>query len=219
MTLPHSLDPLAYPARFQFQSGAPCNGASTCTDTVIQMIVEYYKEKTYSLSTIRSLAQRGTNFDHSPCTGINYVEALNALSNLGVRGYQVAYGKDLNFVASKMLIGPVLVGVEGGSYPNSAHSCGGVKAEVGGRTQCNFTGAHAILALKYQRHIVNGKTIHWDYITRDPNHNSPARPEKPAYDRITNAQLTKAMQDLPKYTAFSDTYCIYPTKRKDLNHL
>jgi hypothetical protein len=63
VTLPHSTNIFNYPARFQFgQASAPCGGSSCCTDTCIQQIVEFYKEKTYSLQTIRNAAQRLTSF-------------------------------------------------------------------------------------------------------------------------------------------------------------
>lgn len=219
LTLPHSTDPLDYPARFQFgQAGAPCGGASCCTDTCIQMLGEYWKEKTYTLSEIRKLAQAKTSFNESPCTGINAIEALNALAAMGITWYRGATNIDASFVATKSVLGPVLVGVAGGSYPNDVHGkCGQVnKAEHGGRTQCDFVGAHAVLALRYQKHVATGVTTHWDFVTRDPNHNSPARPEKPTFDRITLAQFNHAIRDLPIKTAFNTTFCLYPTKRKVL---
>lgn len=211
MALAHSTNPLDYPARYQFgQSGAPCGGSSCCTDTCVQMLAEYYKEKTYSLSYIRYLAQQGTMYNENACTGINHVELLNVLGKLGLH-YSVAFGMDASFVASKIAVGPVIVGVEGHTYPDWRGKCTSPYAEVGGRTQCNFYGAHAILALKYQKHA---NTTHYDFITRDPNHNSSSRPEEPAFDRITKAQLDKSMKDLPRYTRFSTTYCVYPTYKK-----
>jgi len=218
LALPHSLNILDYPARFQFgQVGAPCVGKSCCTDTCMQMIVEYYKEKTYTLASIRRLAEAKTNFNEDPCTGLNYIEALNALSALGLSHYKVAFGINAGFVANKTLIGPVLVGVHYGSYPNSVGGrCGTInKAEISGKTDCPFKGAHAILAIKRLEHVVNGVT-HIDVLTRDPDHSSPARPEKPRFDKIKLAQLNLAIQNLPKLTAFTQTFCIYPTTKKTL---
>lgn len=214
MTLAHSLDPLQYPARFQFgQSGAPCGGASCCTDTCIQMLGEYWKEKTYSLAKIRELAQSKTNFNESPCTGINAIEALNGLSLIGIKWYLGATNIDASFVATKITLGPVLVGVAGQSYPVDLHGhCGSInKAQHGGKTQCDFVGPHAILVLrKYKEDGV------WKFITRDPNHHSASRPEQPKFDKITLAQLTKSIRDLPIKTAFNTTFCLYPTHKKSL---
>lgn len=217
MTLPHSKNPLDYPARFQWQSGAPCNGSSCCTDTTIQMIVEFYKEKTYSLSYIRKVAQAKTNFDERPCTGINYVEVLNALRALGVTHYRKASGINASFVLQKLAVGPVLVGVHYGSYPkHTGGRCGSTnKAEVGGRTDCPFRGAHAVLAVGRRQHLSStGKLLHTDVFVRDPDHHSAARPEAPKYDRITGPQLNKAMLALAPNTPFASSYCIYPTVKK-----
>lgn len=219
MTLPHSKDIFKYPARFQFgQAGAPCGGSSCCTDTCIQMILEYYEDRTLSLKQIRAYAQTGTSFNEASCTGINHVEVLNALNRLGVSHYKVAYGVDHIFVANKLQIGPTLVGVHYGSYPNKKTHCASKavrSAEVGGKTDCSFRGAHAILAIGRRSHNDSaGRHLHTDIYTRDPDHNSPSRPERPPYDRIRLSDLWLAMENLPKYTAFNKTYVIYPTKRK-----
>ena len=217
MTLPHSKNPLDYPARFQWQTGAPCGGSSCCTDTVIQMIVEFYKEKTYSLSYIRRVAQAKTSYNENPCTGINYVEVLNALNALGVNHYRVGWGVSATDIMNKIAIGPTLVGVYYGSYPKyTSGRCGTVnRAEHGGKTDCPFHGAHATLALQRQAHRSStGKFLHWDIITRDPDHHSKSRPEHPGFDRMSLAQLSKTMRDIVPYTAFKYTYCIYPTRRK-----
>lgn len=220
MALAHSVDPLDYPARYQFgQANAPCGGTTDCTDTCIQMLGEYWKEKTYPLWQIRNLAQEGSNANHNPCTGINYAEALHGLHRIGITWYEVAFGIDANFIASKVRLGPVLVGVEGNSYPADVHGhCGGYnQAEHGGRTQCNFHGAHAILAIGYQKHLdAKKRLLHWDFVTRDPNHSGSILP---TFDRITNSQLNKAVKDLPRYTVFNTTFCIYPTRSKNLKHL
>lgn len=185
------------------------------------MLGEYWKEKTYSLSRIRYLAQNNnTRFNEHPCTGINHLETMNALRQIGITWYSTAFGMDANFVANKLKLGPVLVGVAGSTYPNDRTRCGSPKAEHGGRTQCNFYGAHAILALRYQRHKDDkGRTLHFDFITRDPNHNSPSRPEEPIWDRITKEQLNKSMKDLPRLSRFTTTYCMFPTRAKNLKRL
>lgn len=218
MALPHSLNILDYPARFQFgQAGAPCNGQSCCTDTCIQMIVEYYKERTYTLSQVRTAAQAKTSFDERPCTGINYIEVLNALNALGVTHYKAGFGSTWSDVWQYLDYGPVLVGTHYGSYPNAANGkCGTTnRAEISGKTDCTFTGAHAVLAVGKRYHTVNGVT-HKDFLVRDPDHASAARPEKPNFDRMTAGQLSRTMVNLPKYTPFTNTYIIYPTRKKVL---
>jgi len=220
MALPHSTDIYRYPARFQFgEAGAPCSGSSCCTDTCIKMIEEYYKERTHSLAAIRRIAQARTSFNEAPCTGINHVEALNALHSLGLSHYKVGFGVSAAQVWNYVAIGPVLVGIYYGSYPNEHNHCGPIKAELSGRTDCGFGGTHAILAIGRRNHIVGGKVVHRDFDMRDPNHHSAARPETPAYDRITYGQLDKAMRDIVPKTIFTSTYIIYPTRKKNLASL
>lgn len=218
MALPHSIHPLDYPARFQFQPGAPCNGSSACTDTCIQMVVEYFKEKTYSLGYIRKVAQAHTSFNENSCTGINYVEVLAALNALGVHNYKVAWNVDANFVYNKIATGPVMIGVYYGNYPvNTSGRCGRTnKAELNGKTDCGFRGAHMVLGVARHLHKKGKVTLHRDVYVRDPDHHSSTRPEKPNYDRISITQLDRTIKALPPNTAFKSTYCIYPTSKKHL---
>jgi len=210
VALPRTKNIFDYPARFQFgQSGAPCGGSSCCTDTCIQMIINYYKDTHYSLSYIRRVAQSRYSFDERACTGINHLEVLHALERFGLGHYNVSFGADATDVWNKVAVGPVLIGVHYGSYPNQRGVCGGEKAEVAGRNDCNFRGSHAVLAIGRRYH--DG---HRDIYLRDPDHNSPSRPSKPDYDRVKLSDLNRAMRNLVPYTAFKNTYMVYPTKRK-----
>lgn len=203
-----------YPARYQFgQAYAPvCRGlagTSCCTDTCCQMIVEFWTEKLYSLNNIRAYSG-----ETNPCSGLSVPQALNTLRAHGVKNYQYAYAVDASWVLSKIRAGygPILVGTYYGSYPNSTSAtCAGVHAELNGRTDCGFRGAHAVLVIGARLH-----GSHWDFYVRDPDHNSPSRPEKPNYDIITAAQLNTAMKNLPRYTRWNNTFAVYPTTKKTL---
>lgn len=173
------------------------------------MITEFYKERTYSLASIRRLAQNKYAFNESSCTGINHLEVLNALNQLGLSHYRASFGVDGNDIWNMVATGPVIVGVYYGKYPNWSGHCTVPHAEVAGRTDCGFRGAHAVLAIGRRWH--NG---HKDIMIRDPDHHSPSRPERPAYDRINTVQLNTAMRALVPYTPFTNTYCVYPTRRK-----
>lgn len=217
LALPHSTDIFKYPARFQFgQSGAPCGGKSCCTDTCIQMIIDFYKERHYSLANIRKIAQSKYNFNEAPCTGINHLEVLHALNKFGVGHYKVGFGVNASDVWRYLAYGPVLVGVHYGSYPTQKGRCNSNNAEIGGKTDCPFGGAHAVLAIGRRWHVRDGKRLHRDFFVRDPDHNSPSRPEKPDFDRINFGDLNRTMRNLPRYTAFKSTYIIYPTRKKTL---
>jgi hypothetical protein len=208
---------LGYPPRFQWrQYNAPCRGSSCCTDTCIQMIVNWYKDKVYSLSYIRQMAQRYTNYNEGSCTGINHIEVMNALKAFGIYHYRTGFGADAGVVWDKVPIGPVIVGVHYGSYPSwYTHTSRPNRAHYGGRTDYGFRGAHAVLAVGRRKHTVGVKD-HRDIFVRDPDHYSYARPERPKYDIITNVQLNRAMKNLVPYTPFTNTYIIYPTQKKPL---
>jgi hypothetical protein len=177
------------------------------------MIVDFYKDAHYSLYDIRRRAQAKTHFNENPCTGINHVEVLNALSSFGLSHYRAGFGVDAMDVWNKLAIGPVIVGVHYGSYPDAVGKCTTNNAEVHGKTDCPFRGSHAVLAIGRRYHTV-GKLTHKDIFTRDPDHHSGSRPEMPDYDRITLGQLGKAMRNLAPYTAFKTSYIIYPTRKK-----
>lgn len=203
---------LDYKPRFQFgQNSAPCGGKSCCTDTCIQMIVEYYTDKWYPLDIIRYKAQNKYKFDERDCTGLNYLEVLNALRQLGVTHYKVGFGASAADVWTHLDKGPVIIGVHYGSYPNDKK--GTNKAEWNGRTDYPFTGSHAVLAVGKRVHQ-NPTGKHRDVFVRDPDHNSPSRPEKPRFDIIRRSQLQHAMDKLASNTAFTTTYILYPTKKK-----
>jgi hypothetical protein len=117
-------------------------------------------------------------------------------------------------------IGPTIIGVYYGNYPkNTSGRCGRYNhAEYGGKTDCGFNGAHAVLGVGHRLHYgyVNGKKVilHRDFLVRDPDHHSAARPEHPNFDRISSTQLNRTVQALAPNTPFSNSYIIYPTLRK-----
>src|SRR3989304_3148145 len=98
-----------YPPRFQFgQKNAPCGGSSACTDTCVQMVVNFYKDINPSLSEIRRKAQAKTAFNEGPCTGINHIETLNALEAYGIKHYRASFGADKMDVWNYLAYGPVI---------------------------------------------------------------------------------------------------------------
>lgn len=214
MALPHSLDPLDYPARFQWnQPGiSRCLAQTACTDTCIQMIIEYYLEKTYSLSQIRTASGKGVDCKH----GLTVNEAMTALKKLGVKHYKSGVGVDATFVLQKAYIGPVLFGVGYNGFPAKK----GVwcdqnnTAQIGGKIDCNFTGPHAELALgNIAVKDSNGNAIRYDALIRDPDHWEITPPK---YDRITGSQLTKSINAIKGNLGWVNTFCIYPTQKKVL---
>lgn len=211
MTLP-SLNPLDYPPRFQFgQVGAPCGGKSMCSDTCLQMMIEYWTEKVISLATIRKISK-----NPDACVGNNPTEIKRVIDY-----YKLPYvyysGPTLSTIRNKAALAPVMVGVGYGKYPNKLTTCGSIKAEIGGRNDCNFRGAHLVLAIRFQNHLsLTGTILHVDAIMRDPDHGSAARPWKPHHDKIKATQLDVAMKALVTDTAWTKTFAFVPTRKKTL---
>ena len=213
MALPHSLNPLDYPPRFQFQATSPCGGSAACTDTCLQMLIEYWNENTVTLGRIRDIS--GNPHD---CTGDNPTEVGRVVNHYNLP-YKYASDVDAQWVKDKLAIGPVLVGVgyRNNKYPTKIVTCGTYNTEAGGKNDCSFTGAHAVLVLKTQGHRnARGVWLHNDVIVRDPDHGSASRPWKPNHDRFPVSKLQTAMHALVTDTAWSHTFAWYPTRKKKL---
>lgn len=222
MALAHTLDPFDYPARYQFNNtvgggkGANYLGSTACTDTCVQMIIEYYKEKSVSLEDIRKASGGPNDGVH----GLIPSQQLRALAHYGITNYKYAVGINYQFVMDHAVkTGPVIVYVGYGAYPIAAHNkCSqGFVATVGGKTDCIFTGAHATLAIGIKRIFgKDGKVLRYDAAIRDPDHNSDSRPEKPPYDQFPQPSLGNAMKHLVSDTVWTHTACLYPVSKKKL---
>lgn len=195
-------------------------GTVACTDTCIQMIVRICKGKRVSLNKVRlaSRAPRGQPMESD--------EALRAL-----RWFGLPYELRTDLSASQitriaMDRGPVIVCEAYWAHPQwhgyryagrrlSGWSTNGrgkrVKVGVArprgrsGLTQWTFRGGHAVLLATGQ---VGGDGKKTAYI-RDPNHNSFARPERPAWDRVTMGQLSRMLRSWP----FGSRAVFVPTRR------
>lgn len=214
MALPHSLDPLDYPARFQWnQPGVTrCLAQTACTDTCVQMIIEYWKEKTFSLTQIRRASGKGIDCKH----GLTMNEAMTALKHYGVTNYKSAVGINASFILQKAYNGPVLFGVGYNEFParKGVWCDQNNVAQLGGKVDCNFNGPHAELAVgNVAVKDASGKIIRYDAFIRDPDHWEASPPR---YDRITGAQMTKAINAIVGNEGWTNTFAIYPTTKKKL---
>jgi hypothetical protein len=177
------------------------------------MLIEYWNERTVSLSTIRRISGNPNN-----CQGDNPTEVKRVINHYNLP-YQWASGVDAGWVKDKLSIGPVLVGVGYGNtkYPTKVGACGSFNAERGGKNDCGFHGAHAVLVIDKRVHRNSrGTFLHNDVLVRDPDHGSPSRPYKPDYDRFPVSSLNRAMRALVTDTAWQNTFAWYPTRRKRL---
>lgn len=208
---------LDYAPRFQFgQPGVPWALQKTaCTDTCIQMVIAYYKDRVPTLNEVRK--DSGKQPQYGDGKGLTVTQTLKALSVNGVTHYKWTLGYDKAFMLGRLKLGPVIVSVNYKYYPSWEGRCSTTnKAQIAGKTDCGFGGAHAVLVIKAIPVYSGGKLIRYDYLVRDPDHNSPSRKEKPKYDRITEAQLKRAMENVKYYPVWEKPSVVYPTQIKRL---
>lgn len=195
--------------RNRYQFGQPNDslvddGAVACTDTSIQLIVWMAKGKKVSLDNVRK--RSGAPADQP----MEADEAIRALRSYGLP-YEIRRGllaSDIVRIARNK--GPVIIAEKYWSHPQwldytyagktlkgYAVNDAGARVRVGtsvprrrsGLTQWTFRDGHAVLLATDD--YEDGK--HYA-VVRDPNHNSSARPERPAYDMVTMYQLNRMLR-------------------------
>jgi hypothetical protein len=172
------------------------NGADGCTHTVLQFLARLWLNKQYSHDQVSMLA--GWASGARPGRGLYPSEVQRFCSRTGLP-YQVRFGLSAYDVLKLSERGPVgfghkydywpewrgkvYFGVRADGYPN------GYAGPLGqaGRTQLSgFTGAHFGVVLGWDAdQATNARRV----VAWEPNHNSPSRPEDPAYDLMTSHQL------------------------------
>lgn len=212
MTTP-SLNPLDYKARFQFnQPNTPAWLAKTaCTDTCVQMIIEYWTEKLVPLTKIRADAGGPTDGVH----GLTVQMSLTALRKNGIYWYTWKNNVDGTFILQQAYKAPVLTGVAYSAYPRKVKTCtAGPIAEVGGKIDCPFRGPHAVLVLGNRKHLdASGNLLHYDALVRDPDHWEASPPN---FDKMKGSDLTNAVKALYGTGGWTTNFAIYSTKTKKL---
>jgi len=196
--------------RYQFgQPPSTCNlvRESGCTDTSIQMIVLLAKDKKVSLNDVRRRSGAPTG------QPMNTTEALRALKSYGLN-YEIRNNLGaLGLMKMARTRGPVIVCEQYWAHPQwkgytyagrtlkgTAVNGNGNTVQPGfarplkraGLTQWTFRSGHAVLLATDDWR--NGEHVG---IIRDPNHNSPARPERPAYDIVSVNQLNRMIDSWP----------------------
>lgn len=190
--------------RYQFgQKNANLVLQAGCSDTNVQMIVLISLNKDVSLNNVR--LRSGAPIGQ-PTT---ITQSLKSLASFGVP-YEARSGLTARSVCDiARHKGPVFICYSYWSHPQwkgykyagrtltgTARNGSGRLVNVGnslplgksGLTQWTFTGRHSALV------VGSFKFSGTEYaIIRDPNHNSPARPERPAYDLVTFTQLNRML--------------------------
>lgn len=203
---------LAHPALQQFGQSddeSTWNGATGCTQTILQRLI---------------LAKTGTRYSHDeisriasypwPAQNPNRRGMYSGGSDNEVGRVMAKFGLPYKLMSSTSYQtwrpwlpnaanerGPVMLGILYGWWPEKpgfhygdtvSNGSPNGYASIGGKTQ--LTGAesvyHMILAWG-ARKDPDRRTTYFAY-TNEPNHGSGSRPETPAYDRTTTGQLARA---------------------------
>jgi len=190
--------------RYQFgQPPATCNlatdgtpGDVACGDTTIQMVLRLVKGKDYSINKVRQVSG-------AP----NHVPMPIENARLALRRFGLPYEVRTDLDAGDILRisrnrGPVLIAEDYWAHPQwegrgdgFAHTASGHRVFVGfadprhkaGKTQHTFRDGHMVLLGTTDIDGTEG-------IVRDTNHNSAARPERPAWDKVSRRQIGRMLR-------------------------
>ena len=202
------------PAEYQLGRAPCCTGrtcgATACTDNCVAEIVRAETGRRVFPASVRALSGRPM------CLGLRPSDVLNVLKKYGVKGYVYKSGVTVEEVLRATDRGVVLVGVGYRLYPRKRGISGpGGVAEIGGKTDTGFRGAHAITV--WGRRTWTSKPRNWTprtlqfspgtrVWTRDPDHRQATMP---AYDRISIGQLREAMRAIVTDTPWQSTFAIW----------
>ena len=200
----------------QSDDGLTNNGASGCTDTILQTLILGIKKKRVTHNQIRRVCGRGYSSADRGLTAGN-VKTVIDYYNLP---YKLVFGLSWAEVRKYQARGPIMLAVRYADYPNWKNYKG-VRRPLpyaapeyhAGRNQFSgFYGAHMTLSLGSAKHISStGRYMHNDYWVKEPNHGSPARPERPPYDRVQGAWIADAYQSYGSKLN-RVLYAVVPTK-------
>jgi hypothetical protein len=196
------------------------DGATACTHVVLQALALIWLGRRLSIDQISALARyyRERNVLGQP-RGLNNVEFSTVCLELELP-YTVVFGLSASDMVRYSNRGPVSYGMRHGSHPDRrGYVYRGVSARApyairGGQTQLTGfeNGRHMDLFLGYRTTETSaGRTNGYRGWTKDPNHGSSARPERPPFDEVTVQQVQREYLDFLK-TGANNVYCAIPTR-------
>lgn len=176
----------------------PGNGSTACTDNVGCNIV--YREKGRVITPAQFRAASREDW----VTGLTPAGFLRALLFFGVKGYRLRLGVTASQAIKASDKGVVCVGVGYRLYPKHARASGpGPDADIGGKTDVRFTGAHAV-SLYGRRLLTVARVQAWRVYMRDSDHRQG---HQPRFDRFLSRHLQPAM-DAIKEDRWRTTFII-----------
>lgn len=199
----------------QSHDDAAWNGMTACTHVICQCLEAIWNRNIISINDVNRIAQmpyrpRSYNArlgEYQP-RGMNNIE-LNRFLEARRIPYKIVWGVSMTDLLSYSNRGPVFYGMRYGSAPEWRDFVyNGIRADGrpngyarparhAGKTQlAGFTGRHAVLLLGYRAmYDTRGNFVRRDAWRKEPNHNSPSRPENPPFDIITVSQASREYRD------------------------
>lgn len=207
----------AHPTTFQFgqkDDQSTFNGSTGCTHSDVQAL-EWAIHGCYrSQDEISTLAGYPWPHDNPARRGMrastNPNEELNLVLRKLALPYEVRFFSRMTdslwtWLCQRSNDGPIIAAVDYPWLPRNRSKGAGLNgiAEVGGATQVGLSGGHAAFWLGYDKrtdmHGNDKKPVaRWHHWWHDPDHASPARPEKPAYDRFLATQGKTAIESIQR---------------------
>lgn len=178
-------------------------GRTACTHTCWQIVTLFVKGKRLSLNQVNARAGMPRNARNELTgrpRGMRISEQIAFVKRM-----DLPYTYKSNLTMARILAlsdrGPIIYGVRYGSEPDWKGKSGADGrpngyARKAGRTQFTPRGVddirHAVV-LAIVRMVVDtkGNRLRKEVLRRDPNHHSPARPERSPYDIISPSQARK----------------------------
>lgn len=206
---------IAHPELFQFGQSddeSTYNGSTGCTHSDLQALELAIHGNFLSQDEISKLCGYPWP-EHNPGmrgmrASSNPEEELNTVIRKLKLPYEVHFFNTMTpqlwtWICQQNNLGPLLVAVNYPYLPRAKKLGPGRNgiAEVGGATQVGLTGGHAALRLGYDlRADQHGSDTHvvprWHDYWHDPDHGSPSRKERPAFDRFLSPQGKAAIASI-----------------------
>lgn len=176
------------------------NGATGCTHTILQRLIKAKHGSAPTHNVISDVAGYPPPNQNPRRRGLNAAEVARVIRHYDVP-YRVVAGQTFDDLKRHRDRGPIALAVMYGWWPEwEGFVYAGRKADgkpngfciEHGKTQlAGFTGRHMTLWLGSRTVVVGGKRRFRSYCN-EPNHASPARPERPAYDVMRTRRLRHA---------------------------
>lgn len=192
-------------------------GSSGCTHTALQDLIQLWTGRILTHDDISRIAGYPWPSQNRTRRGLQWPEVQRVFRHFGLP-YVMKSGLTVEELLRASNLAPALVGIRYGDHPRkqglaTPNVFRNGPAELNGATQrAGFDGAHAAVLAGYEPHRVKGVTKHYDAYVVEPNHGSASRPEKPAYDVITTAQLRRAFEAIKTLPRWNATYAFVATR-------